>query len=116
MTDNSEKSLEEWYTEYAKAVTHHTIIEARCLKSGCEGDIYRAHIAEQKKFIEEQRIIGERWEHRAAKAEAQLEEIMKALKTNMIFKPTDNWQWGYRSGLLAILDVIRPEEGNERSG
>lgn len=103
------KTLEEWYEEYAKSEPHHTIIESQCLKSGCEGDIYRGRIESLKKSVEQRTNECIEWQHRAEKAEKQLELIMTAIKVNMIFKPTDNWQWGYRSGLLAILDTIRPE-------
>lgn len=108
-------TLEEVYKELCEKDPHALVIESQCLKTGCEGDVYRSEIATLKKQLAEDHRNYANWQNRAEKAEKQLELIMTAIKVNMIFRPTDNWQWGYRSGLLAILDVIRPEEGNERS-
>jgi hypothetical protein len=102
-------TLEEAYAEYIKKESHGTIIEMRCLKTGCEGDIYRSKIAGLEKRIEQDHDNYADWQHRAEKAESQLQAIVDALKSNMIFNPIDNWQWGYRSGLLSVLDVIKPK-------
>lgn len=61
------------------------------------------------------------WEERAQKeqdraiaAERQVNAVTDCLKEKMIFKPTDNWQWGYRAGLMAVLDVIVPPEEEKK--
>jgi hypothetical protein len=102
-------TLEEAYNEYKRNEPYATKIEPQCLKSGCEGDIYRARIATLLKQLETDHKNYADWQHRCEVAENQLQDIMDALREKMIFKPTDTWQWGYRSGLLAILDVIKPD-------
>jgi hypothetical protein len=37
-------TLAQAYEEYKKSEPHATIIEPQCLKTGCEGDIYRGRI------------------------------------------------------------------------
>jgi hypothetical protein len=106
-------TLAEAYEAYMKSEPHGTVIEMRCLKTGCEGDIYRARISALETTIAKNMRDYGSWQHRAERAEDQLQAIMNALKDKMIFKPTDNWQWGYRSGLLAILDVIKPDEARK---
>ncbi len=108
-------TLKEAYDVYCKSEPHATIVEPFCLEHGCNGDVYRAQIQNLKKSNAEIHQQAVDWQHRAEKAEKQLNAVIDALKKNMIFDPTDNWQWGYRAGLISIMDVIHPEgEKNER--
>jgi hypothetical protein len=45
-------------------------------------------------------------------AREKINKSKEFIKDNIILKPTDNWQWGYRSALLAIFDIVDPEESN----
>jgi hypothetical protein len=102
-------TLQEAYEDYKSKEPYATIIEPQCLKTGCEGDIYRARIAALEKQIKQDHDNYADWQHRAETAEKQLTDVMEAIRNKMIYKPTDHWQWGYRSALFAILDVIKPE-------
>ena len=46
-------------------------------------------------------------------AEKLLNEVIEAIKKEMIWKPADDWHWGFRTGLLRILNAIRPPDDKE---
>ena len=64
-----------------------------------------------KKQIEENaRNYGD-WQHRAERAEKIVNTVVEQLKANMVWKPENAWQLGYRAAIIAIVEVIRPPSG-----
>ena len=101
-------TLKEVYDLYRENEPNATVIEERCLQTGCEGDIYRARIAKLEKQIEENaRNYGD-WQHRAERAEKTVNAIVEQLKANMVYRPENAWQLGYRAATISIIEVIRP--------
>jgi hypothetical protein len=43
----------------------------------------------------------------------KVNKVIEFIRANIILKPTDSWQWGYRSALIAIFDIVEPEEAKQ---